>query len=142
MDFDDLFFFWRAAVRHDVLGETGRALDHILVDEFQDVNQLQLDVLWGCASRPARDPGGRRRASDLRFSRRVATLPLERGALLRGLTTITLELNYRSSAAVLAVANALAADAPEGFGAVLRESTARPRAVQPRSCTARTNAPE
>ena len=48
------------------------------------------------------------------------------------LTTITLELNYRSSAAVLAVANALAADAPEGFGAVLRESTAHPGAGQPR----------
>ena len=37
------------------------------------------------------------------------------------LTTITLEVNYRSSAAILNVANALAADAPEGFSSVLRE---------------------
>jgi len=37
------------------------------------------------------------------------------------LTTITLDVNYRSSGAILAVANSLAADAPEGFCAVLRE---------------------
>jgi DNA helicase-2/ATP-dependent DNA helicase PcrA len=38
-----------------------------------------------------------------------------------GLVTITLDVNYRSSGPILRVANALGADAPEGFCAVLRE---------------------
>jgi len=40
-----------------------------------------------------------------------------------GLVTITLNVNYRSSGAILKVANALGADAPEGFCATLRETS-------------------
>jgi len=56
-----------------------------------------------------------------------------------GLTTITLNANYRSSAPILEVANALAADAPEGFTSVLREEVPTPGAIQPRSFTVSMN---
>jgi len=48
LDFDDLLLYWRVAAQDGALGEElGAAYDHILVDEFQDVNLLQLDVLVG-----------------------------------------------------------------------------------------------
>ena len=51
LDFDDLLLYWRAAAQDDAVGrELGAAYDHILVDEFQDVNLLQLDVLSGCVA--------------------------------------------------------------------------------------------
>ena len=56
---------------------------------------------------------------------------LDAEAHFEGLTTITLDANYRSSAPILRVANALAADAPEGFCAVLREEVPTQGAVQP-----------
>jgi DNA helicase-2/ATP-dependent DNA helicase PcrA len=134
LDFDDLLLYWRAVVQHDVLGdELGADYDHILVDEFQDVNQLQLDVLVGLRRA---DPRVTLVGDDAQaiygFRGASPHFLLNAERYFDDLTTITLELNYRSSAAVLAVANALAADAPEGFGAVLRESTAHPGAGQPR----------
>jgi DNA helicase-2/ATP-dependent DNA helicase PcrA len=47
------------------------------------------------------------------------------------LTTITLDVNYRSSGVILGVANAIAADAPEGFSSVLREVVPITGASQP-----------
>lgn len=125
LDFDDLLLYWRVLAQHETLSkELGAAYDHILVDEFQDVNLLQLEVLTGLR----------------RFDPRVTLVGDDAQAIygFRGaspeyllhaeryfddLTTITLDVNYRSSAAILQVANALAADAPEGFSSVLREHT-------------------
>ena len=48
LDFDDLLLLWRAAVRDDVLGPVlGDDIDHVLVDEYQDVNALQVDIVRG-----------------------------------------------------------------------------------------------
>jgi len=113
----------RAAVEDETVGKKlGAVFDHVLVDEFQDVNKLQLDILMGlrrCDSRltmvgdDAQAIYGFRGASP-RFL-------LDAQDYFAGLVTITLNVNYRSSGAILKVANALGADAPEGFCATLRE---------------------
>ncbi len=125
LDFDDLLLFWRAAVLDERLGATlGAAYDHILVDEFQDVNRLQWDVLLGLRRR---DPRLTLIGDDAQaiygFRGASARFLLDAPQHLDGLTTICLDLNYRSCDAILRVANALAADAPEGFFSVLREAT-------------------
>jgi DNA helicase-2/ATP-dependent DNA helicase PcrA len=134
LDFDDLLLFWRVVVQHDVLGdEVGADYDHILVDEFQDVNRLQLDVLVGLRRA---DPRVTLVGDDAQaiygFRGASPRFLLDADQYFNQLTTITLELNYRSNAGILAVANSVAADAPEGFCAVLRESVAHPGASHPR----------
>jgi DNA helicase-2/ATP-dependent DNA helicase PcrA len=123
LDFDDLLLYWRAAVQDDALGsELGASYDHILVDEFQDVNLLQLDILVGLRRLdPRLTLVGDDAQAVYGFRGASARFLLDAECYFSGLTTITLDVNYRSSAAILKVANALAADAPEGFGAVLRE---------------------
>ena len=46
LDFDDLLLAWRTMLADPVLGATiaGR-WDHVLVDEYQDVNQIQVDIV-------------------------------------------------------------------------------------------------
>ncbi len=133
LDFDDLLLFWRAALRHDVLGsKLGGSFDHVLVDEFQDVNLLQLDILKGLRQRdPRLTMVGDDAQAIYGFRGASPRYLLDAEAHFEGLTTITLDANYRSSAPILRVANALAADAPEGFCAVLREEVPTQGAVQP-----------
>jgi DNA helicase-2/ATP-dependent DNA helicase PcrA len=133
LDFDDLLLFWRVAVQHDVLGKKlGASFDHVLVDEFQDVNLLQVDILKGlrqCDPRLTLVGDDAQAIYGFRGASPRYLLDAER--YFEGLTTITLSANYRSSALILNVANALAADAPEGFCAVLREEIPTSGAVQP-----------
>jgi DNA helicase-2/ATP-dependent DNA helicase PcrA len=133
LDFDDLLLFWRFAVQHEVLGKRlGSSFDHVLVDEFQDVNLLQLDVLRGLRHY---DPRVTLVGDDAQaiygFRGASPRYLLDAEKYFDGLTTITLNANYRSSAPILNVANALAADAPEGFTSVLREEVATVGATQP-----------
>lgn len=125
LDFDDLLLYWRVAVQDDTLGKKlAGAYDHILVDEFQDVNRLQLDVLVGLRHE---DPRVTLVGDDAQaiygFRGASPHYLLDADHYFDRLTTITLGLNYRSSKAILDVANALAADAPQGFSAVLQEAS-------------------
>ena len=46
LDFDDLLLYWRAAAPDPRSAHSSRGeIDHICVDEYQDVNALQVDVL-------------------------------------------------------------------------------------------------
>ena len=123
LDFDDLLLYWRAAVQDEAVGrELGASYDHILVDEFQDVNLLQLDILVGLRRfDPRLTLVGDDAQAIYGFRGASPRFLLDAERYFDGLTTITLDVNYRSSAAILRVANAVAADAPEGFCAVLRE---------------------
>jgi DNA helicase-2/ATP-dependent DNA helicase PcrA len=125
LDFDDLLLYWRVAVQDDTLGhQLGATYDHILVDEFQDVNQLQLDVLTGLRRNdPRLTLVGDDAQAIYGFRGASPRFLLDAELYFDGLTTIILDLNYRSSSAILKVANAIGADAPEGFCAVLREGT-------------------
>ena len=133
LDFDDLLLYWRIAVQHEVLGERlSEAFDHVLVDEFQDVNLLQLDILRALRERdPRLTLVGDDAQAIYGFRGASPRFLLDAEKYFDGLTTITLDANYRSSAPILEVANAIAADAPEGFCAVLREGVPTTGAVQP-----------
>lgn len=133
LDFDDLLLYWRVAVHDDHLGDTlGAEYDHILVDEFQDVNLLQLDVLTGLRRNDSRVTLVGDDAQAI-YSFRGASARFLIGAedYFNDLTTITLNLNYRSTAPILNVANAIAAEAPEGFSSLLREKVPFPGARRP-----------
>jgi DNA helicase-2/ATP-dependent DNA helicase PcrA len=125
LDFDDLLLYWRVAVQDVGLGEQlGATYDHILVDEFQDVNLLQLDVLVGLRRLdPRLTLVGDDAQAIYGFRGASPKFLLDADRYFEGLTTITLDVNYRSSAPILEVANAIAADAPEGFCSVLQEAT-------------------
>ncbi|MGH9019206.1 MAG: ATP-dependent helicase, partial [Acidimicrobiales bacterium] len=46
LDFDDLLLYWRALLGHAELGRhLAAGYDHVLVDEYQDVNTLQVDIV-------------------------------------------------------------------------------------------------
>lgn len=124
LDFDDLLLYWRVAVQDRALGsQLSSAFDHILVDEFQDVNRLQLDILTGLRrSDPRVTLVGDDAQAIYGFRGASPRFLLDAERHFAGLTTVTLDVNYRSSASILEVANAVARDAPEGFTAVLREN--------------------
>jgi DNA helicase-2/ATP-dependent DNA helicase PcrA len=109
LDFDDLLLLWRALLRHESLGpEVADRFDYVLVDEYQDVNALQVDIVQALA------PEGRGltvvgdeaqaiygfRGADARHLREVVLGN-------PGATTIRLQQNYRSTQAILDVANAV-----------------------------------
>ncbi|MGA7987874.1 MAG: ATP-dependent helicase [Candidatus Dormiibacterota bacterium] len=122
VDLDDLLLLWRAAVQDDRLGpRLAGAYDHVLVDEYQDVNDLQVDVLGGLRRGDPRITVVGDDAQAL-YSFRAAEPRhiLEFETAFPGATTVVLETNYRSSQQILAVANAVGAEATVGFSAVLR----------------------
>src|SRR5262249_24169659 len=46
IDLDDLLLYWRALAGDEVIGpELERRFDHVLIDEYQDVNGLQVDIV-------------------------------------------------------------------------------------------------
>ena len=136
LDFDDLLLLWRAAVVDDRLGpRIAGSFDHVLVDEYQDVNGLQVDVLKALRRN---DPRLTIVGDDAQavYSFRAAEprhiLEFER--VFPGARTVILTTNYRSSQQILDVANAVGAEAPEGFSAVLhaarQDTGAPPRLVR------------
>jgi len=130
VDLDDLLLLWRAAVQDERLGpRLAKAFDHILVDEYQDVNELQVDVLRGLRSDDPRITVVGDDAQAL-YSFRAAEPRhiLEFDTVFPGASTIVLETNYRSTQQILDVANAVGAEASVGFSAVLRAARTAPGA--------------
>jgi DNA helicase II / ATP-dependent DNA helicase PcrA len=128
VDLDDLLLFWRAAVQDDRLGpRLAASIDHVLVDEYQDVNELQVDILAGLRRDDPRVTVVGDDAQAL-YSFRAAEPRhiLEFDRVFPGATTVVLEMNYRSSQQILDVANAVGADATVGFSAVLRAVRSAP----------------
>jgi len=107
LDFDDLLLYWRAALFDERLGPHLAAMfDHVLVDEYQDVNTLQVDIVK--ALRP--DGTGLTvvgddaqavygfRGADARHLHDVASV-------FAGTTVIALDRNFRSLQPILDLAN-------------------------------------
>jgi DNA helicase II / ATP-dependent DNA helicase PcrA len=129
LDFDDLLLYWRAAVRDDRLGrQLAGTFDHVLVDEYQDVNAVQVDILCGLRRY---DPRLTVVGDDAQaiYSFRAATPRhiLDFPQVFPDSTTVLLQHNYRSGQQILDVANAVADDAPEGFRARLHSQRRGPR---------------
>jgi DNA helicase-2/ATP-dependent DNA helicase PcrA len=133
LDFDDLLLHWRAAVLDPSVGPGLRAgVDHVLVDEYQDVNALQVEVL---AALRGDDPRLTVVGDDAQavygFRGADARHILEFPAVFPGAATVVLGRNYRSAQPLLDLANVVAAEAPEGFTAVLRAAPDAPPAARP-----------
>lgn len=134
LDLDDLLVFWRALACDAHAGERLAAgFDHVLVDEYQDVNELQVQIVEALAVHGATVTaigddfqaiyGFRSASADhiLRFPERFADAD-----------TVLLERNYRAGQPLLDVANAVAAEAEIGYPKALRserEGGERPQLV-------------
>ena len=116
-DFDDLLLLLRDMAMHPQIGDRIRdRFQAVLVDEYQDTNVLQAQILAGLS------PDGRGltvvgddaqsiysfRASTVR---NILDFPLQYPAC----TVVKLEQNYRSTASILSVSNALIDEATERF---------------------------
>jgi DNA helicase-2/ATP-dependent DNA helicase PcrA len=122
LDLDDLLLFWRALATDEVVGgEIEGRFDHVLIDEYQDVNGLQVDIVRSLR-RDCRDVTavgddfqaiyGWRSAS----ARHILEFPEQ----FPDATVMALERNYRSAQPILDAANAVSAQAERAFPKRLR----------------------
>ena len=87
LDLDDLLLYWRALAADEVIGAALEdAFDHVLIDEYQDVNGLQVEIVAvAAAPLPRAHRRRRRHAGDLRLALGLAAAhsrvrqPLPRG---------------------------------------------------------------
>ncbi len=122
LDLDDLLLYWRALAADELIGPSiEAAFDHVLIDEYQDVNGLQVDIVRGI----------RRRCRELTvvgddlqaiYGWRSASAEhiLEFATDFPAAAVLTLERNYRSAQPILDTANALAAQASRSYEKRLR----------------------
>ncbi len=122
IDLDDLLVYWRALAQDELVGpQLEDAFDHVLIDEYQDVNGLQVEIVRALR-RNRRDVTavgddfqaiyGWRAASP----EHILRFPTD----FSEASVVTLEHNYRSTQPILAAANALAAQAARAFPKHLR----------------------
>ena len=115
LDFDDLLLFWEALAADPEAGPALRSrFPRVLVDEYQDTNVMQANLLKNLS------PDGRGLTAvgddaQAIYSFRNATVRniLDFGGTFSDAAILPLETNYRSTAAVLTVANAVIAAAAE-----------------------------
>ena len=117
LDLDDLLLYWRALLADATTGPgIARGFDHVLVDEYQDVNGLQVEIVRHLGSHGAgltvvgddfQAIYGFRAAS----ARHILDFPDQ----FADVRTIKLERNYRSSNPILAVANAVSEQDRSGY---------------------------
>src|SRR3954467_11538404 len=122
LDLDDLLLYWRALAVDEVIGpRMAAAFDHVLVDEYQDVNGLQVDLVRALASHgPAVTAVGDDFQAIYGFRSASAEHILRFPDQFDGTEVVTLECNYRSTQPVLDASNALAAQARHAFPKRLR----------------------
>jgi DNA helicase-2/ATP-dependent DNA helicase PcrA len=135
-DYDDLLLYWREALQVPGVAAQMRAdFDHILVDEYQDTNRLQAAILLALAP----DGTGLTVVGD-----DAQSIYAFRAATVRNIldfpdrfspraAVISLEHNYRSTQPILDAANAVMAQAREGFRKTLTSS--KPSAELPHLVT-------
>jgi DNA helicase-2/ATP-dependent DNA helicase PcrA len=124
LDLDDLLLYWRALAADEAIGaEIATGFDHLLIDEYQDVNGLQVDIVRSLR-RTCRNVTAVGDDFQAIYGWRAASAEhiLEFPTQYPGTTVVTLERNYRSSQAILDTANALAAQASRAFPKQLRSS--------------------
>jgi DNA helicase II / ATP-dependent DNA helicase PcrA len=137
LDLDDLLLYWRALAGDEVIGrQMADMFEHVLVDEYQDVNGLQVEILRSlCAERREITVVGDDFQAIYGFRSASARHILEFPKVFPNTRVITLERNYRSSSAVLAVANAVSQQDRLGYPKRLwteREGGSAPELAFPR----------
>jgi DNA helicase II / ATP-dependent DNA helicase PcrA len=134
VDLDDLLLYWRALARHEVIGRRlGAMYDHVLVDEYQDLNRLQVELL--------RDLRGLHRGltgvgddAQAIYGFRAASAEhiLRFGEDFPDATVVALERNYRSTQVILDLANEVWTNAARSYPKCLSsecEGGSRPQLV-------------
>jgi len=137
LDLDDLLLHWRALAADEVVGRTmDDAFDHVLVDEYQDVNGLQVDIVRGLRRHGrALTAVGDDFQAIYGFRASSAEHILAFSEHFPDAETVKLERNYRSSAGILEIANAVSAQDRVGYAKRLwteRNGGQRPELVFPR----------
>jgi DNA helicase-2/ATP-dependent DNA helicase PcrA len=117
LDLDDLLLYWRALAADEVIGaRMADTFDQLLIDEYQDVNGLQVDIVRSLRlARPGLTVVGDDFQAIYGFRAASARHILEFPQQFPGTRTVTLERNYRSSAPILCVANAVSEQDRLGF---------------------------
>ena len=134
IDLDDLLLYWRALTADEVVGaELSKRFDHVLIDEYQDVNGLQVDIVRNLR-RHCRELTAVGDDLQAIYGWRAASVDhiLDFAVHFPDANVVTLERNYRSVQPTLDVANALAVQAARSFPKQLRtekEGGARPELV-------------
>jgi DNA helicase-2/ATP-dependent DNA helicase PcrA len=137
LDLDDLLLYWRALMADEVIGrQIAHTFEHVLVDEYQDVNGLQVDIVHNLRlPRPGLTVVGDDFQAIYGFRSASASHILEFPERFPDARTAKLEQNYRSTAPILAVANAVSAQDRLGFPKQLwsdNDGGAPPELVFPR----------
>jgi DNA helicase II / ATP-dependent DNA helicase PcrA len=117
IDLDDLLLYWRALASDEVIGpHLADGFDHVLVDEYQDVNGLQVEIVRSLRrGHPGLTVVGDDFQAIYGFRAASARHILDFPEQFPGTHTVKLERNYRSTAPILAVANAVSEQDRLGF---------------------------
>lgn len=119
LDYDDLLLFLRALLEQhpDVRHTIAQTHRYVMVDEYQDTNRVQADIVYwlGQAHRNVMVVGDDAQSI---YSFRGANFRniLEFPQRFPDARVVTIEENYRSTQPILDLANAILAEAREGYG--------------------------
>jgi DNA helicase-2/ATP-dependent DNA helicase PcrA len=131
LDLDDLLLYWRALALDELVGATiEESFDQVLIDEYQDVNGLQVELVRALrrTRRELTVVGDDLQAI---YGWRAASAEhiLCFGQQFPDAAVVTLERNYRSGGPILQTANTLAEQFARAYRKRLR--TERPGGVRP-----------
>jgi DNA helicase-2/ATP-dependent DNA helicase PcrA len=136
LDYDDLLLYLAQALEDASLAEEIAArFDHLLVDEYQDTNAIQAEITLklrpgGIGLTVVGDDAQSIYSFRAATVRNILDFPLQFSPPAR---VVALEQNYRSTAPILAAANAVIALSPERLPKTLwtdKQGGERPRLVQ------------
>jgi DNA helicase-2/ATP-dependent DNA helicase PcrA len=117
IDLDDLLLYWHALSADEVIGQKlSDRFDHVLIDEYQDVNGLQVEIVRNLR-RQCRELTAVGDDLQAIYGWRAASVDhiLNFALYFPDATVVTLERNYRSTQPTLDAANALAVQAARSF---------------------------
>lgn len=134
IDLDDLLLYWHAALNDDRLkAKLASQYDHVLVDEYQDVNALQVEIVRVlCSDHDNVTAVGDDMQAIYGFRAADPAHILDFKSTFVAATVIKLERNYRSPQRLLDAGNEVAAHATRSFARHLtaeRDGDARPELV-------------
>jgi len=116
VDYDDLLLYWRALLGSEAKDAVRGLFDHVLVDEYQDTNQIQADILFDLCG-PAGNLTVVGDDAQSIYSFRAARVENILGFHDRyeSATVVSLEQNYRSTPEILDVSNRVIAASDTAF---------------------------
>jgi ATP-dependent DNA helicase UvrD/PcrA len=130
VDYDDLLLYFRALLGSPLGGTVRSMFDHVLVDEYQDTNAVQVDILEAlCGVSGSLTVVGDDAQAIYGFRAASADNLLKFDERFESVTSVMLEQNYRSTPQILELANAVMSRATDTVPKVLwsdRKDSLRP----------------